>query len=127
MIKAVNVLIKFHVGRDRNEMLVRLGVVLVLCSGIFSFQSQIMFNPFWKEGLAACKRFNRFTCFLTFSAPVSMSERRRKFGRRVEGALAAALGQVKRLVASANLCSLASETVVKLVLTCYLVESYLSR
>lgn len=65
-------------------MLVLLGVVLVLCSGIFSFQSQIMFNPFWKEGLVACKRFNRFTCFFTFSAPVSMSERR-KFGWRVEG------------------------------------------
>lgn len=40
----------------------------------------------------------------------------------MEGALAAALGQVKRQVASANLCSLACETVVKLVLTRYLVR-----
>lgn len=44
-----------------------LGNRATLCSEIFSFSSRIPFNPFWKEGLAACKRFKRVTFFFIFT------------------------------------------------------------
>lgn len=44
-----------------------LGNRATLCSEIFSFSSRIPFNPFWKEGLAACKRLKRVTFFFIFT------------------------------------------------------------
>lgn len=66
---------------DRNRAsAVRRAELGNLCSEIFSFSSQITFNPFWEAGLAPCKRSNRFTFFFFFLehlfSPVSCSQRK---------------------------------------------------
>lgn len=57
----------------------KLGKRSSLCSEVFSFSSRITFNPFWKEGFAACKHFNRFTFFFYLEhlfSPVPCSQRK---------------------------------------------------